>query len=623
MKIGVFLGDIYQKYQSIITKTLEKYAAEWGITLYIFGAFATPANNILYEEGKKSILYLPDLTKLDGIITAGDTLGHLGMEQELYELLEKEAGCPVVSLRTKTNAYHNVLLDNEGAMYAMTRHFIEKHNARKICFVTGIMDMVDARERLEGYKKAMKEAGIPVTEDMVYYGDYWRRQGDKIVNYFIKDNMEYPEVIICSNDYMAISVSDALKARGIRIPEDICISGMDNLDVAKMYNPPMTSIAVPFEKMAKKALEDVVALAKGEDVGKDICLLADISYRESCGCQTVEKENVMQAYQEENQSIRYTAKECIYMSGDFESALSEKECIEWAGIHARRLDVENCFICIRSKSKEINPEGEEVEKIGIKLMHYMNEEGESVYVDVPFSREKLLPKMFMPMLDEKTNIFVPIHSNNEVYGYCIFQLKKGMKHIMDERFEFLCINMGNTLKRIYMYYELFSVKDIMHLYLQDPLTGMYNRRGFERRLISITEYSRRTQKKLAVVSIDMDGLKYINDTFGHMKGDESILRFSKCLSVSLNKTEFCARMGGDEFQAVLLLDEPDRVECFEMQLRKTIADENAMIPEQYCIDASVGIQIVEDVMNIMECIQLADKKMYENKRSKVNKQGKR
>ena len=122
------------------------------------------------------------------------------------------------------------------------------------------MDMVDARERLKGYKKAMGEAGIPVTEDMIYYGDYWRRQGEKIVNYFIKDNTEYPEVIICSNDYMAVSVSDELKARGIRIPEDISVVGYDGIRIGRHIKPQLTTLKQDTAAIGRQAGEKLISL---------------------------------------------------------------------------------------------------------------------------------------------------------------------------------------------------------------------------------------------------------------------------------------------------------------------------------------------------------------------------
>lgn len=620
MKIGVFIGDIYQKYETIAIKAMEKYALAHGITLYVFGSFATPGENVLHAEGEKSILYLPSLEELDGLVAMGDTMGQFGMEQELRKRLKKEAACPIVSLRAKEKEWHNVLIDNEKAMYEMTRHFIEEHHFKDICFVTGIMSMADAKERLAGYQRAMEEAGITVTEEMVYYGDYWRRQGAKIVDFFADRKEGLPSAIICSNDYMAISVCDELKKRNIRIPEGVCVSGFDNLDEGIIYEPPLTGVEVPFEKMAERALKTAVALAKGENVEQYQYLFTQNHYRQSCGCENCKDTHLMDEYKKENEKFRYLAKECIYMSTDFESALNEQECLKWAGNYIQGFEVEKCFICLYAQEKELGDDVWEEAERSVSLRYYMNEEGKSIYPDIPFSEKLLLPEEYLPLLDKKTNIFIPLHCKNEVYGYFIFQMQEGKDRYIDERFEFLCMNMGNALKKVYMYYELFSVKDIMQLYLKDPLTNIYNRRGFERKLSEIYKCAGKNNQKVAMVSIDMDGLKYINDTFGHAKGDESLICFSRCLTSVLDKGEFCARMGGDEFQAVLILDEPARAQRFERQLAERIRQENSHVKEDYAIDASVGICPVEKEASIMEYIHIADQRMYENKRMKKSKQ---
>ncbi len=621
MRIGIFVGDIYQKYESIVIRTMEKYALSHGITLDIFGSFAIPDNNVLHAEGEKSILYLPKLEDLDGIIAMGDTMERFGMNKEMAKHLNRAAKCPIVSLRAREKGWYNILADNENAMYEMTRHFIEKHHFRNICFVTGRMTMEDAKERLAGYKKAMAEAGIKVTENMVYYGDYWNEHGREIVDFFLNRKEGMPSAIICSNDYMALSVCDELKKRGIKIPEEICVSGFDNLEEGQMYDPSLTSVSVPFEEMAERALETAVSLAKGETIEKEQYFYGKNQYRQSCGCKEHTEQISPTLLKEENAKIHCLAKECIYMSTDFESALNEKECLEWAADYVKKLDVKNCFICLnQTQEKKIHEETEHERKKKICLRHYMDGDGRSVFVNIPFSRSLLLPKRYLPILNDNVNLFIPLHCKNEIYGYFIFQMEDKKGYAVDERFEFFCMNMGNSLKKVYMYCELFSAKDVMQLYLKDPLTNIYNRRGFERKLVEICEFSKNRDKTIAVVSIDMDGLKYINDTFGHMTGDESLICFSKCLTSVLDKGEFCARMGGDEFFAVLIMDDADREKRFKRQLSERIKKENRLIKEDYVLDASVGICVVEDPSSIMEYLHMADQRMYENKRMKKKKQ---
>ena len=93
----------------------------------------------------------------------------------------------------------------------------------------GRADLKDARERLDGYMDVMNRYGLPVTEHMLFQGNYWRDRGNQAVEWFLS-GPEKPEAIICANDFMAISVLMALKERNIRVPEDIALAGFDDIE---------------------------------------------------------------------------------------------------------------------------------------------------------------------------------------------------------------------------------------------------------------------------------------------------------------------------------------------------------------------------------------------------------
>lgn len=614
MKIGVFIGDICQSFQKTIIKFLENYAKEKNVTIYIFASFVTPGNNILHAEGKKSIIYLPRLHMLDGIICAGDTMNHFDMEKDLVYYLKENATCPVVSLRSAEESFYNILVDNENAIYEMTKHFIE-NGKKEICFVTGRIEMLDARERLAGFRRAMQEAGRVVAHEDIFYGNYWKDKSEQIVDTFFKERKTSPEVIICSNDYEALGVCEELKKRRIRVPEDVCVSGFDNLLETQIQDTPLTSVEVPFEEMARKAIDTLIALKEGRFVEKNQRLKTRNCYRESTGFREEEGRIDKIACLEQMKSSRQMVKECMYMSVEFEGALSEQECLELAALYFCGFGVKRCFICLSPSYNEYEADR------NMCLRYYLNEKGESVFVNKAFKKENLLPDEFLSQIENTTSIFLPVHCKNEIYGYIILQMKEGDSYILDEKFEFLNMVLGNALKKNYMYYDLFAVKDIMQMYLQDPLTEIYNRRGYDRRLVEIHQMFKDRVSSIAIVSIDMDGLKYINDNFGHAEGDIVLKKFSRCLQRALGENEFCARIGGDEFAAVLIIDHPDRAETFREKLNQNIWEENARIENNYRLDYSMGICLVSEQETFMESMRKADERMYKNKKGKMHKQG--
>ncbi len=627
MKIGVFAGGVQYEFAKIVLGAMTDYANKNNITLMIFSIFDSGIDNMLYAEGQKSIFDLPDFNEFDGIIVLGDTLNVYGMRTKLMKRIKKEAICPVVCLREYEEGYNNVLVDNEQAMYDVTKHFIEHHHFTDIGFITGRMEMSDAKERLAGYKRAMEEAGLSVTEDMIYYGNYWRAFGKEMVDFFFDGNKKKPQAIVSSNDYMALALCEELNNRGIKIPDDVCVSGFDDFDDAQLFKPPLSSVSVPFEEMAVACMDRIVDIVNGnKDLEKDLRIKPIPKFRGSCGCcdpVTIRDELIKADYDR----YRYMTQTCIFMSTDFECILSEQECIDTTGRIALELGAKNIYICLCEKV-ETDEDGNEI--IGRKsfsetmhLRYYYDTKGEAVKTDVVFERSKILPDDLREELYNRTSYILPINSKSEVFGYIILQFDEKESIPIEERFDFLCINFGIGLSKVYMYEEITSMSGYKQLYLRDSLTGVYNRRGFENEIAKLHRKRKEDKFDVAAVSVDMDGLKYVNDNFGHIKGDEAIISVGNCIKNALAEGEFCARMGGDEFEAFLIVDTPDRVEKFKDDVVKSLSEVNSKIEDDYVVDASIGVCIVPHWENIVEAVNEADRLMYEEKRSKKNKQGKR
>ena len=245
-KIGVLIGSVTNNFSTRVTKIISMKAEEYGYDVYYFTTFNSYGDNLLYTEGEQQIFSLPDYSKFVAVIVALDTLNLQDQGAALVERL-RGVSCPVISLRVRVDGFYNVLVDESVSMERMIRHFVEVHNFRDVCFMTGKMELEDARLRFECYKRVMEECGIEVTDDMVFYGDYWKTKAKAAVDHFLAGRISaYPQAIVCANDYMAMSVERELVERGIRVPEDICVSGFDDLMEAQHAELPLTTVAVNF-----------------------------------------------------------------------------------------------------------------------------------------------------------------------------------------------------------------------------------------------------------------------------------------------------------------------------------------------------------------------------------------
>ena len=162
-------------------------------------------------------------------------------------------------------------------------------------------------------------------------------------------------------------------------------------------------------------------------------------------------------------------------------------------------------------------------------------------------------------------------------------------------------------------------EQLRQLSLTDDLTGLYNRRGFLALAEQQTRLAKRQKKSLMVISTDLDGLKGINDTFGHKEGDAAIVETSQVLRESFRNADLIARVGGDEF-AILLTGgqvEFDR-EKLDRRLQETVEKHNRRDDRQYRISVSAGSAYFDaaGTDTFEEWLHRADTMMYEQKRQK-------
>ncbi|HBY33126.1 MAG TPA: hypothetical protein DEG74_05125, partial [Clostridiales bacterium] len=194
-----------------------------------------------------------------------------------------------------------------------------------------------------------------------------------------------------------------------------------------------------------------------------------------------------------------------------------------------------------------------------------------------------------------------------------------VKYLLDEKLEFTMVLLGQTLNRLRLYDKLFEVSNIKDLYIRDALTGLLNRRGFEQEIAKFFDKGQLKEHPVAVASIDMDGLKDINDNLGHAAGDEALKGIARCLESVLNENEIAARMGGDEFEAVLVLNSAARIGQFIRSFRGAIKKANADSNAEFTLSASIGTCEVTNWETLMECMNKADKIMYIEKKTKKHR----
>ena len=606
MRICVFIGDMYRDYSLSIIKHLDYYAREKGHRIDVFGTCSITTSNPLHIIGFKSILKLPPIHEYDGIILCYDTLIHEGMAKDLVEeLMTDTEAPPVVCIRAEIPGFYNVIPDNRGLMHDIARYVISKCKSGNIGFVTGMEELTDSYERKLGFEDAMKEAGYEVSEDMVFRGNYWITQGPEMADFFIKKDGTLPEAIICSNDYEAIAICNELIQRGYSIPQDTLISGVDNAIESQMHVPSITTIEMSNTDFVDSAMNILEALNRGEDPEYCVSVSTRIIPRESTG--TEEKgRDVYRALCEQNVAASVSMddmREFVVINALFEGTLTREDAIKVALDEFRK--VESVRSCYFFKYRENDR----------AMVGHFTDHGEGVIEEIPFSNDKLLPAGYIND-DNGMLIFFSLAYKNEIYGYAALIVDTSYPSYINFKIEYLLTQVGQNINKLELYEKLFGISDVMALYIRDPLTGTLNRRGFEQKISGLFDEDGNAKKELAVASVDMDGLKYINDNFGHNAGDEAIKEIANILDSALNPEEFVARMGGDEFAVILICTEVGRVGKFFRNVRSAVKKINQSGKYEFEIGASIGTCDLTKWHDVPDCMNKADKAMYLEKKAK-------
>jgi diguanylate cyclase (GGDEF)-like protein len=163
-----------------------------------------------------------------------------------------------------------------------------------------------------------------------------------------------------------------------------------------------------------------------------------------------------------------------------------------------------------------------------------------------------------------------------------------------------------------------SNERLKNLAVTDDLTGLYNRRGFNILAEHQLNLARRNKSTVLAVFIDLDGLKAINDTFGHVEGSRAIAKAAEILKKTFRKSDIIARFGGDEFAVLSIGISTTGAIALKARLEEKLARHNAQDSRRYLLSMSMGFKVFDrrNQLSIEEMLAEADEAMYENKQAK-------
>lgn len=269
--IALIVPDITNPFYPAIARGVEDAARRHGFAVVLGNTDGDP---------KRERAYLDILRTrwVDGVLFAG--VG--GDVDELRTLMAQ--GVPAVVIARDVDGGHidTVLADGFAGMRLATVHLLRLGH-RRIAFVGGPRALPVARERLLGYRRALREYGVGARPSLVVSGDF-RVDGGRAAIRRLLARREGFTAVVAANDLMAIGAMEALRSAGRQIPQDVAVVGFDDIPFAAYVDPPLTTVVQPTYRLGALAVERLLSLMRGDHGGpRRIVLQPQLVIRRSCG----------------------------------------------------------------------------------------------------------------------------------------------------------------------------------------------------------------------------------------------------------------------------------------------------------------------------------------------------
>lgn len=243
--IGVIVPDINSAYYAEIIKGIENMAY-----VHKYRVIICDSENSAEKE-REYLNLLTDRT-VDGMILNTPQIS----DSEMINLADKGYHIGVVGRQIKHEALACVCVDNIKLSRDVVAHLAERGH-RDIVFLSGYADSVDSYERLEGYREGLSEAGISFQEVLTENGNFNEDGGYKAMLRLLDKRLSF-SAVYAANDEMALGVYKACFERGLRIPDDIAVVGVDNNRISRYLTPTLSTVNQPKYMIGKLLMEKLI-----------------------------------------------------------------------------------------------------------------------------------------------------------------------------------------------------------------------------------------------------------------------------------------------------------------------------------------------------------------------------
>jgi len=290
--IGVFASQVGRSWGAEFIAGINEAAEEHNINLVHFiGGKLQPIPTSDQNQSSYGLYDLAKPDQLDGLLLTAD-VAYGANPADLKTYFDSYGDIPIVTQSVEIDRATMFIPNNTEGMRSAVRHLIEEHGYKRIAFIRGIPGQIDAEQRFQAYQDELKAHNLRFAEDLVVDGNYTPESGRAAIRTLLEERKIRFQAVVAANDSMAFGALEALQQRGVHVPEDVAVTGFDDLREAQATGVPLTTVRQSFYTAGKHALETLLKRINGDSLPKVVVTPTQLLVRWSCGCFP---ENVRQA----------------------------------------------------------------------------------------------------------------------------------------------------------------------------------------------------------------------------------------------------------------------------------------------------------------------------------------
>ena len=619
-RIAVFANGFSNEFIEYVVTGMQKKAKKDGIDIFVFTSYCSLLTPEMQNKCQLNLFHLPNPADFDGAVMLTNTY-NFPDEQERVCARFQRAGVPMLSLEIEVPNMSCIKTENYKGVRSLAEHLVVEHGAKKIIYVNGVKGNVENSIRRQALIDVLTEHGLELVgeffSDFSFYNAYLQMEE------FLDNGEELPDAMVCANDHMALGICSALNTHGLSVPKDMLVTGFDMIKDGQSTFPILSTVSRGWSSFGEIAYDKLMYQIHNPDVRFVEIYDSFFVPSESCGCEATELADKNRFNKIRNlyfDNLQKSIMDIFFQRLQIPISLATcKEDFYEKGLSAVRdiptLGPNYCF-CTEPEFFELNDDDYPRRRRGYSTkMDILYELKDNKKHPIShFNSRELYPGYKHEEGESNLYIFAPLNHLNYIMGYVA--IKNTPDLLYSAGLYKYVSNMESLL--FSMRGHIFTQRtneELRRVYMNDALTGIYNRTGCEKVLYEYIEEQKAKNQRSILVFADIDRMKTINDVYGHLNGDFAIKATAEAFKKHSPDGWLFGRYGGDEFIAVGPCDNPESIPDSIKKLSESMSAEFKSLNLSFMLHASIGYSVIEpeDEGSIDDYIDRADKSMYEEK----------